>query len=168
MNFKELRKDMIVLSNTVPLLKPSRPLSLVLTHLQTAMMWTGTYMKFAKLGDNPYAKHDGNRKTIADIEPMFDNTEKTLDKEFIKAGTIVTADQMRVYLEKQSDALIQYIASGSDGKLMIDNHISPEDVMQASMSLFNIHKHLMEAKMWLGMELGRIRDLREGELNKTE
>ena len=51
MNFKELRRGLIVLANTVYKLPSSRELSASRTSMQKAMMWIGTYMKFAELGD---------------------------------------------------------------------------------------------------------------------
>ena len=83
MRFRELRRGTIVLANTIKKLAPSRELAQSINGTQRAMMWTGTYMKFAELGDNPYAKHDGNRKTVADIEPMFDATNDTFTKDIL-------------------------------------------------------------------------------------
>ena len=166
MNFRDLRRGMIVLGNTIKVLEKkyypegrgSRELSTTKTSAQKAMMWTGTYMKFAKLGDNPYAKHDGNRETVADIEPMFDTTNDTFTKDILDKGAIYTIDQIREYLDKQTSALVNYVASGEDSKVYVDNGLSPEELMQASMCIFNIHQNLTETRMWLGMELGRMRD----------
>ena len=90
MNFRELRRGMIVLVNTIEKLEKSRELSSTKTSAQKTIMWAGTFMKFAKLGDNPYAKHDGNRQTIKDIEPMFDATNDTLTKDIINKEKAVS------------------------------------------------------------------------------
>lgn len=160
MNFRELRRGMIVLVNTVDKLRRSRELSSANTSAQKAMMWTGTYMKFAKLGDNPYAKHDGNRETVKDIEPMFDATADTLSKEILDKGLIYTVDQMREYLQKQLEALMGYM---TDVQTMhdIEQNFTPEEIIHTNMCMFNIYTNLTETRMWLGMELGRIRE--EGE-----
>lgn len=161
MNYRELRRGMIVLVNTIDKLqnnlqketgRTSRELSLVRTNLQTTMMWTGTFMKFAKLGDNPYAKHDGNRTEVKDIEPMFDATEETFNQEILDKGLIYSVDQMREYLQKQLDSLMQ------DKESLIKEFESEEQEMHLALCYTNIYKHLTESRMWLGMELGRIRE----------
>lgn len=157
MNFKELRRGMIVLDNTVSKLPSSRELSASKTSIQKAMMWTGTYMKFANLGDNPYAKHDGNRMTVKDIEPMFDATAETLPKDIMSKGVIHTADKMRTYLQEQLDALMFF--SLNEEKLVAEEqNFTEEQIIHTNMCMFNVYTNLTEARMWLGMELGRIRD----------
>ena len=153
MNFRELRRGMIVLANTIYKLPSSRELSAARTSVQKAMMWTGTYMKFANLGDNPYAKHDGNRETVKDIEPMFDATSETLSAEIMKKGVIYTADQMRTYLQEQLDAYMLYSTNKVD-----EENLTPEQVVHTNLCLVNIYTNLTEARMWLGMEFGRIRE----------
>lgn len=160
MNFRELRRGMIVLTNTLEKMRRSRELSSVKTSAQKTMMWTGTYMKFAKLGDNPYAKHDGNRNTVADIEPMFDDTNDTLSKEILDKGLIYTVDQMREYIGKQLDSIMAYMTD-VDRMHEIEMNFTPEEIIHTNMCMFNIYTNLTETRMWLGMELGRIRE--EGE-----
>jgi hypothetical protein len=146
MNFKETRRNLMVLANTVDTLEKSRELSLVKTALQTAMMWSGTYLKFTNTGDNPYAKSDGNRTSVEDIEPMFDATAGTLDKEILNQGTIYVVDQMREHLSKLLGSLTTFISSGE--KIQ-----EREDSLEENMALFNIINNTTEARMWLGMEL---------------
>lgn len=161
MNFRELRKNLMIIGNTIDILKPSRELSLVKTNVQQAMMWTGTYMKFTKLGDNPYAKHDGNRKTVADIEPMFDATSTTIDKEFIKEGLIPTIDKLRSYLGQISDNLTFYMTDRK-GLNEVEMNLPSENIVQSNISLFNIYTNVSQSRMWLGMQLGAIRDEKLG------
>ena len=160
MNFRELRRGMIVIANTLDKMRRSRELSATKTSAQKAMMWTGTYMKFAKLGDNPYAKHDGNRETVKDIEPMFDDTNDTLTKDILDKGLIYTVDQLREYLGKQIDGVMGYMTD-IDKMQEVEQNFTPEDIIHTNMCLFNIYTNLTETRMWLGMELGRIRE--EGE-----
>jgi hypothetical protein len=150
MNFKETRRNLMVLANTVDTLEKSRELSLVKTALQTAMMWSGTYLKFTNTGDNPYAKSDGNRTSVEDIEPMFDATAGTLDKEILNQGTIYVVDQMREHLSKLLGSLTTFISSGE--KIQ-----EREDSLEENMALFNIINNTTEARMWLGMELRRLK-----------
>ena len=137
MNFRELRRGMIVLVNTLDKMRKSRELAATKTSAQKAMMWTGTYMKFAKLGDNPYAKHDGNRETVKDIEPMFDATNDSFSKEILDKGLIYTVDQMREYLGSQIEALMAY--SINEAPLdETEKNLTKEEVIHTNMSIFNI------------------------------
>lgn len=154
MNLKELRRGMIVLANTIYKLPSSRELSASRTSVQKAMMWTGTYMKFSGMGENPYKAQDGKRETVKDIEPMFDATSETLSPDIMKRGVIYTSDQMRTYLQEQLEALMDFMEN--------EEAISTEEGFQTNIHtnycLFNLYTNLSEARMWLGMELGRIRD----------
>ena len=160
MNFRDLRRGMIVLTNTMDKLKKSRELSSAKTSAQKTMMWTGTFMKFANLGINPYAKNDGIRETISHIEPLFDATSETFNKETLGKGLIFTVDQMRVYINQHLENIVAYMTD--TGRLSDkEQNYTPEQVVQTNMCLFNIYTNLTETRLWLGMELGRIRD--EGE-----
>lgn len=163
-NFIELRRAMMVIANTIDKLPRSRELSTTKTTAQKAMMWCGTYALHAKLGDNPYAKHDGKRETIDDIAPMFDATSDVLAKSILEKGLIYTVDQMREYLAKQIDALMGYMTD-KDKLHMQEMSMSPTEIIHTNMCLFNVYTNLTETRMWLGMELGRIRE--EGIVSET-
>lgn len=153
MNYREIRQKMIVFVNTIETMQPSRELSATKTSLQLTQMWLGTYMKFAKLGDNPYAKHDGNRKSVKDIEPLFDDTNivwsKNVDTE---EGLIYCIDGLRQELQLFIDDLVTEVQK--------ENFIpeSQEQEMHCGIAIVNIYKNLTEARMWLGMALGAIRN----------
>lgn len=157
MNFRDLRRSMIVLVNTVNVIESSRETALAKTAMQKAMMWTGTYMKFSGLGENPYEKNDGTRKTVADIQPMFDFTLETLHADLLSEGQISVVDSMRTYLGEQIDAFMAY---GTNTELIqeMESTLEPENLVHTNMCMFNIYTALTEARMWLGTELGRIRD----------
>ena len=159
-NFIELRRGMMVIANTIDKLPRSRELSTTKTAAQKAMMWCGTYVLHAKLGDNPYAKHDGNRETIDDIAPMFDATSSVLSRDILDKGVIYTVDQMREYLKKQIDAVVAHITSHD-----INEDLSHTEIVHTNMCIFNLYTNLTETRMWLGMELGRLRD--EGLVSET-
>lgn len=158
MNLQELRRGLMIIGNSVDKLTPGRYTALVRTSSQKAMMWTGTMMKFTKQGDNPYAKHDGNRKTVEDIEPMFDATSDTLNPAIFEEGEIYAIDQIREYLSKQIDAFVEYTNSDEFDEIEIDD----AGEIHIGMCLFNIYTHMTEARMWLGMRLGEIRDEAKG------
>lgn len=153
-DFRELRRKMIVLQNTVKKLNiQSRNMSLVLTNLELAMMWSGQYLKYSGLGDNPYAKLDGKRKNVLDIEPMFDNTQDYI-KEVTESNSVEAIDKLRTFLEFEIKALAIYSSSSES----VPENIANEDVVHTNLCLINIYKSISEAKMWLGMELGAMRD----------
>lgn len=157
MDFRKLRQELIVFQNTIKLLRPSRQLSLSNTNLETAMMWCGTYMKFAKLGDNPYAKHDGNRKSVKDIEPMFDATDVTLSADIMNQGHVYVIDQLRELLSKDIEGLVEFM-SNEDNMGEFEANMSASDVINTNLSLVNLYTYLTQARMYLGMELGRCRE----------
>lgn len=153
MNFKETRRNLMVLSNTVAKLKKSRELTIARTSLQNAMMWSGTFLKESGQGDNPYAKLDGKRTSVEDIEPMFEATSNTIDKEFFKEGEIVVIDKLREFLDELHEAVLEYVDNPKDL-----GDVSQKKLITLNMILFNVLNHITEARMWLGMELGRMRD----------
>lgn len=159
MDFRELRKKMIVLVNTLDKLaeegNTSRELALSKTSIQKAMMWSGTFLKHSGKGENPYAGNDGNRKSVKDIQPFFDNTTDTLPSEIMSQGLIVIVDSMREYLSKELVAVVQFMNSEEMNDIELDNEF--DDTMM-QLTIINIVTNLTESRMWLGMELGRIRD----------
>lgn len=165
MNILELRRGMMVVNNSVDKLiqkmqkedgiKGSRELSLSKTSAQTAMMWSGNFLKYSGLGENPYAENDGNRKTVEDIKPLFDATEDTISQDYYDQGNIVVIDQLRGYIDAQMIAFNNYISSDELEELSMKEEV--QEFLLITCAL-NILTHLGEARMWLGMELGRIRD----------
>ena len=151
--YKQIRKEMMILVNTIKTIQGSRETSLVVTKLQEAQMWAGEYLKASGEGENPYAKKDGKRKTIEDIEPLFDATSDTLAKGILEEGQIATIDMVRTILEKRAKDVLQNSMTKA-----FDLDMEYEKKIQISVCLNKIHTSMMEAKMWLGMELGRIRD----------
>ena len=149
------RLEMIVLVNTVNTLTPSRELSLVKTHLQTAQMWAGEYLKVSGEGENPYAKMDGKRETIKDIEPLFDATTATLSGEILNKGRIATIDSIREILNEKIKICHEDLMAFSLGRHDIPDF---EMGMKMQTARHQFIVHATEARMWLGMELGRIRD----------
>ena len=62
MNYQKLRKEIMIVVNSLRKLPSSRELSLAITNAQEAQMFAGEFLKVSGLGDNPYAKHDGKDK----------------------------------------------------------------------------------------------------------
>jgi hypothetical protein len=155
MNFKELRRGMIVVANTFDRLNPGREMSYAKASVQKAMMWSGTFLSHSGLGDNPYVELEGKRKNIEDIEPMFDSTEDTFPEVVIRGGQISCIDTIRAYLSEQIDALMLY---NKNEMQEVEKNLTPTEYVHVHLCLSNIYTNLVESRMWLGMELGRIRD----------
>lgn len=151
MDFKQLRKDMIIVVNTINNLQGSRELSLAKTKSQEAMMWTGTLLKYISNSPTPYA-NNGKRKTIADIEPMFDNTSETFK---FGDNQVQVVDGLREFLDNKASHIIAF--SFDFWTEMTENGVDEASFL-ISDCLDSMRKYLTEARMWLGMELGRLRD----------
>jgi len=154
MDFKQIRQDIMVIVNTIESLTiNSRELSIAKTSAQNAMMWCGTYLKVSKTGDNPYAENDGKRKSVEDIKPLFDATEHI----FVKQGAnhIETVDMIREEVAKVTDNIFNFL---KDPNSINSLELEEEEEMLVFQAIFNCHTRLTESRMWLGMELGRIRD----------
>ena len=95
--------------------------------------------------------------TVKDIEPMFDATAETLSSKIMSKGVIYTSDQMRTYLQEQLDVLLSFTMD-EETLMSAEENLTPEQIVHTNMCQFNIYTNLTEARMWLGMELGRIRD----------
>lgn len=156
MNFKNLRKELMIVVNTVDKLQGSRELSLVKTQAQRAMMWCGNYLKYSGEGANPYAGNDGKRKSKEDIKPMFDATESTLHENVLSDFQIFVVDQLRQILAKKLDEVIT-ASFEHHSKVSKNGSYTTNDILIHD-CLSNIRNGIAEARMWLGMELGRLRD----------
>jgi hypothetical protein len=154
MDFKNLRKELMIVVNTMNKLEGSREISLAKTKAQEAMMWCGNYLKYSGEGQNPYAENDGKRKTVKDIKPMFDATESTLHENILSEGQIFVVDQLRQILDKKINDVGNYL---TDLKKL--DEINDFQEIMVGLCFANLPTKLSETRMWLGMELGRLRDL---------
>ncbi len=149
MNIKELRKDMIKVDNTLTDLRESRELSLVKIKVQEAMMWCGSSLRFFDDSPSPY-QNDGKRTSVEDIEKRFDDT----DAKIIPTGTghITEVDTLREYLGRKFDNLAAFTLE------IQENAEDDRETYYILFHLNNILTKLKEARMWLGMELGRLKN----------
>ena len=109
MNYQELRKEMMIVVNSLRKLQSTRELSLAITNAQEAQMFAGEFLKVSGLGDNPYAKHDGKRQTVEDIEPLFDATDTTLVEGIFEQGNIKVIDTLREILARKAEDVFSVI-----------------------------------------------------------
>lgn len=146
MNLKNTRRNLLVLSNTFKKLKSMDDLLHANTSLIKASMWCRKTME-AIGSENPYAKFDGKRIEAADIAPTFDPTEEVLSQDILDKGLIYTIDQMREFLTSSVKEAFDFYKE--------------EDDITIRLALQAVTQYMIEARMYLGRALGKIRD--EGE-----
>jgi hypothetical protein len=147
MDFKELRKQLIILDNTTEMLYPSDEMMLVQMYIKEASMLSGKMLGALGISPSPYI-NDGNRVGTKDIEPKVDDTQETLPPTTISKGTVGIVDTMREMLKKQFEELVEWELHAVRGD--VDNY-------ERDLILNNISSRLVLARLWLGAELGRIR-----------
>lgn len=137
----------------------SRELNITITKLQEGKMWLGKLLQ--GLGaENPYpSSMDSSNETIeppADIAP---NKDKKYIFNFLEPRShIKSVKQLRQWIE---DIISSDIFSNKTIN-NIDRVAEKSGRLLIMSSWLNAYSYLVEAKMWLGMELGRIREENEG------
>lgn len=150
MNFKELRNRIQVLKNTIPNLPSSRPVVLANTSVQTAMMWSGNILKALSGGETPYA-NDGKRTKVTDIEPMFEKTDNSFK---LSGNDVADIDLLRQEISKEIASIEDFMLQPGS----IEEDLSDRGEMQFMIAVGSVMQYLTETRMWLGMQLGAIRD----------
>lgn len=143
-NTRELRLEIDTCINSVKLLTSSREVSLAFTNLQRAKMWLGQVL--AMSGDtNPYP--ESSNPSNLTIEPQAEHTERT----FSDARVGFNTDWGQTEKVKFFRSEIQ---------LIIDEVDYIGNIVPSSTYTFRWQSTLalMEAKMWFGAELNRIRE----------
>jgi hypothetical protein len=153
-DYQELRSEMIMLSNTLNMMGGSRELNLSKTALETATMWAGTYLRKAGSPDpyDPAKREDGK------IQPRFDTNTATLSAELLGTSSLQQTDAVRKVMAEMLEGF-HAAQVDMDSVQEREKNLTPLELMETSMCLLNIYTRLSEARMWLGMELGRIRDI---------
>ena len=102
------------------------------------------------LGDlgipTPY-QNDGKRKEIGDIEPAAHKHDEPITEEFLKLNYIEMIDTSREEIEVQCANIMKIKQNGSKVFSYVGNIYST-----------TAFERLTDAKIWLGFELGRLRD----------
>ena len=138
---KEYRVKLDKIQKVMSALTPSREISISITSIQNGKMWLGKTLEY--LGqDNPYpnSKDASNTK----IEPTSDVWIGDLERELNGIAHIQKVKQLR----KELTDIYEEIKSIKD--------IDFETL--TFHTIVNSWNYIVESNMWLGMELGRIRD----------
>jgi len=117
--------------------------------LETGIMWMGEIMQ-AKGVESPYAKKDGNRKTVDDISETADMPKEVTV--YLGNNAIEAIEQSREELQKVIESLEKaYVEELNPGLYQ------GVDFVRISTSYHATLINLTSAKMWLGKELARIK-----------
>jgi len=136
---KEYRVKLDKISNVMLVMPKSREISIAITSAQNAKMWLGKTLQY--LGsENPYP--DSKNAANSKIEEPTDTWVGDLDRELNGIAHIQKVKQLR----KELTDIYNEIESIQD--------ISLETI--TFHTVINSWNYIVEANMWLGMELGRI------------
>lgn len=143
---REIRRILIMMDMTMGALEaPSRHTSLVRTKLEEGSMWAG-----ALLGDigneNPY-KNDGKRTEKHHIEDRVDVPLEGYPSSLLNAGRIPVVDTIREDLKVLWDR----------GMNLTEGLVGVGYPPSTIIYYVNLLSSIKGARMWLGMELGRIK-----------
>lgn len=118
--------------------------------IMLSKMWMGKWLQRYEV--SPYGHKDGNRKTVEDITPtaqsVNDLTGYKLYQDWIYASTDDDMVEIIDGLREDIGEVLNWVSYMTNRKML--SGISQHD--------FTIYCTLSEARMWLGMELARIRN----------
>lgn len=143
---KEYRKIIDCYINSIALLNSSREVSLCFTSLQRSFHWLGKSLEHTG-SESPYAQSENPGNTT------IEKTAEHLDGNHIDFEGLDTQTQ-RVKLLRQS------MQAGIDTLKTFLKDVTPNTDLDQCLQESKMS--LMDAKMWLGWELARIRNIKEG------
>lgn len=128
--------------------QPTKELDEVCKSLLLAKAWCGKLM--GELGGTSPYKNDGNRKSVGDIEPTDSQAEhlENVIGHFLANRKNSWSDKNHVEKIDKLRELVDYVSDK-----FIKNYSTCESIL-----ITIIFMHIQEAKLWLGFELGRVRD----------
>jgi CO dehydrogenase/acetyl-CoA synthase gamma subunit (corrinoid Fe-S protein) len=152
---QETRVKLDQLTKAVKSLKGSREISISITSLQNGRMWLGQVLEVIGT-ENPYV-NDGKRHTVNDIHKLSDASDSGLDLTAMNHIEKVdflreSIKDLKIKLGKlNKEKAVEMLENADDRKFLIASE-------QFLTCLSYATKYVIEARMWLGQELGRIRD----------
>lgn len=150
---KEWRLKIDSFANSAKALTTYREVSLVITNLELSKMWLGQVLK--NLGNpNPYP--ESKNPASPTIEPQAEHTDSII------FGADLTDQTARVkFLRSEIDKTVESFSVLNDNPIDEELKIyNPEEAKKNSMGslcMVQSYCYLVNAQMWLGMELNRIR-----------
>ena len=144
----ELTKESVIYLKT-----NSKEIEKAVDNLYLAKAWLGKVL--GELGEStPYA-NDGKRKTVEDIEPTAD-TDLLIGKS-LKEGWLVD-DNLEVWAKKSHIEKVDWLREEIEKICKFESRLHLMLRAIARTYFIYSHKHLCEAKFWLGFELQRIKE----------
>lgn len=151
----EFRKIIDRFINSTRFLLPTREMSLCYTELQKSFHWLGISLK--EMGSQTPYKESENPSS-AKIEPVAEHDDtNVIDFNDYPAHT-ERVKLFRSLLQGHIDTFRNWHLKITANPRLINNI---ENVFFFLVSIQNAYTHAVEAKCWLGWELGRIRDLKD-------
>jgi len=153
-NAKQLRADLMALEEVLLAIKDSRETSTAYTHLQEARMGCGNLIKTLEPESNPYP--ESHNPSSEKIEPVHIDQEIT-PMDIDPSTKEMSKTQLVKWLRFEIEARIQVTKGDA------------EDFVQMWPTIHSVFivNSMINAKNWLGMELGRLRDLQPWKNNDT-
>ena len=152
---KAYRVNIDTLTNSAKALIPSREVSLCYTALQRSKMFLGKVL--GELGTpTPYPQSDNAKSPV--IEKQAEHTEQTVFDDVDLNGQVMKVKYLRAEIEKIGEELYEDLIRGDDDlEIVVGKSTEPQtDYYKTSLFKDSTYTSLVEAKMWLGMELDRI------------
>lgn len=146
---KQMRSDLMFLSDVCGSIKVSREVSLARTNLQQAQMHTGNTIGALKLDTYPYPQSSEPSNNF--IEPIHidEGLElMTCPPEYEHYDDVQRVKFLRQEISKQT-------AKWSE---LADSLFTEEHNLEGTIIFTQLYICLKQANNWLGMELGRMRD----------
>lgn len=139
--------------NSIRFLRPGREIALVNTHLQRSFSWLGKALEFSG-SQTPYTQSENAANTT--IEPVADHTEE--NNLMLYWQHLETTQTTRVkHFRSKLQELINHVELFRSQELQAKN-FKGHNYIDA---LKECWVSLIDAKMWLGWELGRIKKEKE-------
>jgi len=147
--FTSQRERLDALKNGITLLPNTRGKSLAFTSLEKGRMYIGEIC--GELGkEYPYA--DTKKATTAEgIQEAVDKATKSTPAFLDKGNEIVNLNDLRDLMDKEVDTFLVNITKLAAMKPSIKKFVIDCKVSEA-------YRSLLEARMWLGVRLGEIKD----------
>ena len=146
---KSLRHEISALGLHIKELPQNRNVALCYTATQRSKMWLGKVLGIIDV-PSPYLK-DGERKDVKDIEPEAEKAETIIS---IEGNLIEKIDTIR----QKSGIVADKIADLSVTVPIIVKLTNKTKYFKYNCAISEAYRAMCEVRMWLGWELGAIRD----------
>ena len=160
---KAYRIKIDMLTNSIKTLTPSRPVSLAITDSERAKMWLGKVL--GELGNpTPYPQSDTPESPV--IEPQAEHSAETVFNDSVQ-GHVPQVKFLRAEIDKLADSLLDTVSQELNQFAWLGFYDTWDTVsnklIEKKVNMFFDASYLAltESRMWLGMELDRVRSTKK-------